>query len=76
MSKTWWSKSDKTEDPDLVVKQWPVALQAHIYLFFYKMKTTNSCFGGIISKECESHSGQGNPQNALVLEKKYLQADF
>lgn len=59
-----------------MVRQWPVTLQAHIYLLFYKMKTTNSCLVGIISTECESHSGQENPQKPLVLKNKYPQADL
>lgn len=49
-------KSDRTEEPDLVVRQWPVTLQAHIYFLFYKIKTTNSCLGDLISKECDRKS--------------------
>lgn len=40
------------------------------------MKIANACLEGIINKECDSHSGQGNPQNALGLKNKYPQADF
>lgn len=31
-------KSDRTEEPDPVVRQWLGTLQAHIYFLFHKMK--------------------------------------